>query len=69
MSPMSAERKKNKALYDSAYMRKFIKIVNVQFNTNNEEDMLLWDKLHRVGEPMNSYIKRVCREDLDRRNV
>ena len=58
---------KNKKAYDAQYIKKYFKQKTIPFNTKVESDIALLDWVKEQPEGGNQYIKRLIREDMERR--
>ena len=65
--PVTPEAIKRKAQYNQAYAKKFFKTKLIQFNTNIPEDIAMLDWIKKQPEGGNAYIKRLIKEDIERR--
>lgn len=57
----------NKRSYDKDYAKKNFKCKNLAFNTLYPEDIALFDWVKKQPEGGTKYIKRLIREDMERR--
>ena len=60
--------KMNKKAYDAAYAKKNFKCKSIAFNTLYPADMALLDWVKQQAEGGTQYIKRLIREDMEKRN-
>ena len=57
----------NKKIYNKKYAKNNFKCKNIAFNKNIPEDIILLDWIKVQAEGGNQYIKRLIREDMERR--
>ena len=60
---------RNKRVYDKDYAKKYLKGKSITFNTLYPEDIALLEWVKKQGEGGNQYIKRLIREDMERRQA
>ena len=64
---VKGEALKRKNEYDKEYQRKFFKGKHITFNTLYPEDIALFEWLRVQPEGGNAYVKRLIREDMEKR--
>jgi len=63
----SPEALKNKRAYDKEYNKKYFKQKTIVFNTQYPDDYALLEWVKVQPEGGNAYIKRLIREDIEKR--
>lgn len=66
---LSEKAMANKRVYDYKYARENLKKKVIPFNVNRPEDIALLKFANAQPENGNQYIKRLIREDMERRGV
>ena len=64
---LSEKAKTNKKAYDAAYAKKNFKCKNLAFNTLYPADIALLDWVKQQAEGGTQYIKRLIREDMEKK--
>ena len=59
----------DKKAYDKDYIMSNLKMKSLSFNTKNEDDMELLNWLEIQPEKVTPYIKRLIREDMEKRGM
>lgn len=67
MFQLSEKAREKKREYDVAYAKKNFKCKNLAFNKLYPEDIALLDWINSQPENGTKYIKRLIREDMERR--
>ena len=53
--------------YQQGYIKQYVRFVNVPFNSKIPEEMELYDYLNAIDEKKGAYIKRLIREDMQKK--
>lgn len=66
MTPGKKRTKEEKYSYDQNYLRQNMVAVNITFNRQKPDDMVILDWLNRRKESKVSYVKRLIISDMEK---